>query len=246
MQQDLLKACVKKTTGLLFAIAFFIAGQSSYAIAVNPNLVGGSPANGDRFTEVMAVSSAGVTCTGTLVGPRVLLMAARCVSAENPLVTFTVANQTFKAMGMVSPFYSSGHDIALAVVIGQTVPVEPAWVGGSGISGGKIWVLGYGSGVNCGSTNSSQLTYGVSVVQQTTDLEMVSNSSAITLCKEDAGSPAFVEAYDRRRIAGIGTFTNDNHVSHFIRTDSDQSLKFFGQIAQSFGVDICGITADCY
>jgi len=230
--------------GKLCPVFIFLWATSITAVPLKPTVQGGQPVNSSLFPEVVALTSGTNTCTGTIVGPRALLMAAHCIDSKNPLVTFEMEGRIYRAFGVISPYCDSiGHDIAVAVIFQDTVPVRAASIGGSATVGESISFLGYGSS-EASPVHDQVLSIGESTVSRVTAIEIISSTSGASLAQGDSGSPAFVTSQRKLTILGVGTqpITGTNH---FIRTDTDESKALFDQVIRDYGVDICGVSTEC-
>ncbi len=233
-----------KEFGKLCPVLFLLWATSINASPVQSQVLGGEPVSSTLFPEVVSLSSGTNTCTGTIVGPRALLMAAHCIDPKNPLVTFEMEGRVYRAMGVISPYCDSrGHDLAVAVIFQDTVPVRAASISGTAQVGDQIAFLGYGSN-DLGYNDHKVLRIGQTKVSRMTNLEIISSSSGPSLAQGDSGSPAFVYSARKIGIMGVGT-SPVTGTNHFIRTDTAESKQLFNKVIRDYNVDICGVNTDC-
>ncbi len=233
-----------KRFGKLCPVFLFLWVSSLSATPISTHVLGGEPVNAALYPEVIQLTSGTSSCTGTIIGPRAVLMTAHCVNAKDPLVTFQMEGRTYSALGVISPYVNTlGHDLAVAVIFDDVVPIRGVNVGGSAQVGDSITFLGYGQN---DFTHDSKviLSEGQSTVTQVTAMELISSPSGPSLAQGDSGSPAFNSSDRTITVLGVGTqpVTGTNH---FIRTDSDESQDLFNQVIRDYGIDICGVSTGC-
>lgn len=244
----------------LFAITFF--ADIAYS-QFKPLLIGGRPVQPGEYPEVIRISSGNSYCTATVVGPRVILTAAHCTSANGQIVpvsekpnahVFVVAQNEYKATCTISSLYSVGdHDMALCVT-DREVPMKYASLSKEPVKlKDVISLIGYGC-VNPGSGtggNDGILRVGEAPVTRENipgryDFE---TKGSAALCYGDSGGPAFEQVKDAKNehhyIVGVNSRANIRDLSLLTAVFHPQSVKFAEDFERKHAVLICGISAVC-
>ncbi|HYH99732.1 S1 family peptidase [Hyalangium sp.] len=159
-----------------------------------------------------------VTCTGTLVAPRVVLTAAHCVeNADAPQVLSVVfAPEPARALpservraveGRLHPAWRAGENDLGVLILAEDAPAAPVLLDGSELPtdfvGQTTRVVGFGID-DQGRTGSRRSgTVRVTAVEAGTfSIEAAPGMS----CGGDSGGPSFLEVDGAERIVGITSF----------------------------------------
>lgn len=202
------------------------------------------------------------TCSGTLVGAKVVLTAAHCVAAELPentyqnhRVFFGVTpdlNKGFKVVKTnVSPKYDRfkpalGNDVAV-LELERAPAVFPLRVAGAfgDLTGRKVTDVGYGQTrhVFDRSTEGTRRFASYKITKQTADHLVAGNNKRVT-CQGDSGGPRLLEHGGRFYVVGVNSFGGGNLFQQCINSfkgwaaRTDRSADFLRPYLGSALVDI--------
>lgn len=228
-------------------IGFILLSLTAGAYAANGNhLINGTPVTTGTYTEVVNLTSNGVNCSATVVGPRTILTAAHCAT-DGATATFTIGGHTYSAIITRSALYpQNDHDLALGMTSEDIQGVQPASIGGTATVGLTVALLGYGCTTAGGGPSDGVLRMGNSVITALQDYDMVSTQAGgAALCFGDSGGPALVFDNGAHKVLGINSKGNIQDTNYDTRTDTSDSQAFFQSYISATGVSICGVNATC-
>lgn len=219
---------------------------STLAEANSPNLIGGRPALRGEFPEAVYINFGRSRCSGSIVGPRVLLSAAHCAS-NNSIGNFQIGQQQYSARCTRHPSYPRIDIDFLLCRIDRPVSVTPASVEGWVNRGDQITIVGYGcTRPGGGGGNDGILRVGDASVIGFSGYDVVSRGAG--LCFGDSGGPVYKHMSDPFNEKHIQIAVNskgnirDTNYTAATHTVSDWMKDWATQNA----VEICGVTTDCH
>ncbi len=237
----------------LSAVVLSLLVWPALASVVKPSLINGMPVNDPYYKEVVAIEAEdGDQCSATIVGPRVIVTAAHCVT-EGGQVSFKFEGKAYNAETVRSPLYQTrDHDVAVGVTTKAIANALPFRIGKDPKVGSPLTLLGYG----CIKTNSigadGILRMGNAVLNQISAFRLTSATpSGAMLCPGDSGGPALAKIGREDRIVGVNSAVGVEPSglikgpNHHARLDSPEAIDFLNKVATDYGVDICGINSDC-
>lgn len=223
---------------------------------VEPTLIGGRPADPKDFPASVYASMSGSRCTATVVGPRVLFIAAHCVS-NGGTASFSVGPNQYRSTCTHSSDYqgNSTADYALCAVERDVTGIEYENVATDASTvrvGDEVLLTGYGC-VRDGGGGGNDGVYriGEAKVRRTPS---GSNNDIVTaggaaLCFGDSGGPAFKyldTAKTKRALISInsrGTIRLGGE-SYLSAVYSTQGKRFIAAWKARNPLKICGVDAD--
>lgn len=232
---------------LALGVSLFVS-QNLFAT----RLINGTPVTPGTYQYVVQVTANGATCSGSVVGPRVIITAAHCVP-NGSTASFKVGAKTYSAKMTRSPIYNFpkvDHDIALGITTEDITGIDPVTVGGKASTGLGIQLLGYGCTKKPapGETPVSDgiLRIGATVVTGFSNFDMVSKlASGGALCFGDQGGPSLTKVDGKDVLLGLSTKGNLQDMTWSVRLDMPESDKFLKDFASQNGVKICGVNGEC-
>jgi V8-like Glu-specific endopeptidase len=219
-------------------------------------LIGGKVVPKSWYPAVVMLDLGDGSCTGTLVGPEVLITAAHC--ADSGYARFGINNEVYEVELTQSPHYDADYrfrepdadtrvnvDLALGVVSKPVKGVEPVSMAGAPKVGTAITLLGYG----CTNTegeggNDGKLRRGRNRVAEYRGSGYIANDESLTAagCYGDSGGPVLD---DSGRIVGVHSQANIEDTTWEIRLDTKQAVSFIKKFIKAHQVTICGVNASC-
>lgn len=230
-----------------------LGGGGKPATFVEPALINGRPANPAEFPASVYVNTGGGRCTGTVVGPRVLLIAAHCMPS-GAVVNFSVGPNHYRAVCTHSKDYASNATADYALCKTETVV--------SGIHyenvtlddkllkvGDELLLTGYG----CTQPGGKGGNDGIYRIGEATITGLPTGSSNdITtrrggaLCFGDSGGPAFKyldTAKSKRVVVSVNSRGDIATTSYLSALYSPQGKRFVGAwLEKNPGMQICGVS----
>ena len=231
---------------LLFSVLY---ATSVYAWLI-PTLIGGKPADPKDWPASVYASMSGARCSATVIGERVLLIAAHCVS-NGGTASFSVGANNYTSKCTHSPYYKNNatSDWALCVTNNKVtgIPYENVNQDEELFQvGDKLMLTGYGC-IRAGGGGGNDGTYriGEAVVRQKpsgTDNDIVTNSGA-ALCFGDSGGPAFfINSENKRWVVSVNSRGNISTTSYLSAVHTEQAKTFMKSWITTNSQDICGIS----
>ena len=141
-------------------------------------VVGGEQVPQGRWDEVVLLVSRGGLCTGTVIGPKVILTAAHCVS--NDLTTILFGSKDYSTdpgagyidrsgIDEIFSYGRMGYDIAI-ITLEERAPVEPRPIGLECVideylrEGRNGWMVGFGATEEDGDGGNTLLNEGATTI----------------------------------------------------------------------------------
>lgn len=235
--------------------------------APTQKLIGGRAVNrAQLFPEVvqLIVLNGRGLCTGTVVGPEVVLTAGHCVQRDGDQITVELSDRRTRLQATCerSPFITQGvdHDVALCKLErAVSIPRFPLIKGRVKV-GSAVTMMGLGCiNRNQSGGNDGTLRIGAARVNAAPDeaqriFDFRVQSQTVALCPGDSGGPSMQLLRDptreRHLILGVNSKVTVNNgqitdTSLFAATFTSASLDFFGDFATQNGVKICGVNDQC-
>lgn len=217
-----------------------------------PALIGGKPAESAQWQASVYARSGNASCSATLVGDRVLFMAAHCM-ADGGKVTFSAHANQYSATCAHHPEYRTNQtaDWALCLVdrpvtgvefenLGVTYPLQ---------LNQDLLLSGYGC-VKKGGGGGNDGIFRIGIAQIRglpggKSYDIVTRGGA-ALCFGDSGGSAYSLSEDgRRRIVGVNSRGDISTMSYLPsvaqKTFSDWAIQWS---ASSNNVKLCGLHSD--
>ncbi len=195
-------------------------------------------------------------CSGTVIGNKVVLIAAHCLR-QNKQVTLIIRNKRIKADCTIAPGYHDGDkhkDIAVCELS------EPVRVPFETIStntkytevGKKVYLTGFGcedpSKPPESSSNRFVFRYGGTKLHRVTaESDFLVTRGKVALCLGDSGGGTYVFFDDSesgsRRLVGVNSFVG-HPFSYITRLDKKWAADFLKSWSEKRNLKICGLHAD--
>ena len=210
-------------------------------------IVGGTIDTGDEAVVAIGVRRVdcgellAVHCTGTLVGPRLVLSAAHCVSdprlGTNLEVMFgsDVASSGSRFVRVTQAvrhpdYHGDGDDADLAVlVLEREAPVAPVALGDQpldGTVGASMRIVGFGvTGPGDGAIGTKRS--GTSTVAEVLDRVFRTVPGPSLTCQGDSGGPLFAPVGTAERLVGVTSRGDPGCSSYGINVRVDRFLQDF-------------------
>ena len=214
-------------------------------------LIGGQAVVDGDYTEVVRITDLKSWCTGSLIGPEVLLTAAHCTEPGG-YVNFQSKGLVYSAQCRLAPDYTSSvgdQDMALCK-LESAHPGPYASVATKGPSLlSHVRLIGYGcTKAGGGGGNDGVLRVGISmVVKVPTDTYYSFHTRGnVALCYGDSGGPAFVaDQASHHTVLGVNSRGNIRDTSLMTAVYHPNSVQFMKDFENEEQVKICGIGAAC-
>lgn len=212
-------------------------------------LINGRVAKEGEFPEVVNLRLGNSGCTGTFIGPQVVITAAHCGSHGGP-VRFSLAGETHNGTCYRHPAYPRNDVDIMACKLTKAVhDLKMATVSGPPELGDTVTIAGYGcTQPGGGGGSDGKLRVGNAQVTGWTTYDVVS-SKGVALCFGDSGGPMFRALENPEEephyIIAVNSKGNIRDTNYNTRLDLETSQTFLKNFEKSEGVEICGLSIEC-
>lgn len=196
-----------------------------------------------QFPEIVRLQSKNEICTGTIVGPRVILSAAHCADLEDTFFVYKGERYSVR-FALSSEYKNKEHDVAVALTARDIKDAEFGTIGSGLRHGSKLFFAGFGCTERGGKAGELRLGK-TKVIGMDEDHILSFAPDGSVLCQGDSGGPAFLREGDRDLLVAVNSAGDIKNVNLNVRLDSPLSRGFLKQVAEQFKVSICGITKAC-
>lgn len=255
---------MKIVVAVLLGLLFHALAQG------DDRLINGEPADKAAWPASVYASMGNSRCTATVVGERVLLTAAHCVS-NNGTASFKAGGNQYSSKCTHAPGYdrsawqahhnaliqgvlgiptaNATADWALCVVdrVVTDVPYENLNQDASKLKvGNNLLMTGYGC-IRPGGGGGNDGIYRIGEAQ-ITSLPSGTNYDIVTrgggaLCYGDSGGPAFHIEGNNRWVVSVNSRGNIRNTSYIPSVTASAAKSFFQEWSSQKGVQICGMHA---
>jgi hypothetical protein len=219
----------------------------TFAETEKPTLIGGTIAKPSDWPASVYASLSGSRCSATVVGPRVLAIAAHCSSGK---VSFSVGPNNYKGSCSNAREYSSNStaDYSLCLLDREVVgiPYESLNQDASRLkTGAELLLTGYGC-IRKGGGGGNDGNYRIGR-SRITRLPSGSSNDIVTvgtaaLCFGDSGGPAFlIGSNGERWVASVNSRGDIRSTSYLSSWSSSTAKAFIERWYTKFGQPICGV-----
>ena len=223
---------------------------TSMAQAPRPTLIGGEEADPKEFPASFTTSHSGSRCTGTMIGPKALQLAAHCVG-NGRTATISLNGKTYSSVCTHSPKYKDDAtaDYALCVM---SEPVDLPWYENILLPsqakmkvGDKILLAGMGcTQPGGGGGNNGVFRIGEAPIERmpSGNNDIITNGNS-ALCFGDSGGSAFWKDENGvYKIAGINSRGDIQTTSYLSAVFTKDANDFYTQWVQKNNAQICGLS----
>lgn len=216
---------------------------------VVPVLIGGTPADPKDYPATVYSSQGSSRCTATIVGKRVLLIAAHCVGNGKSAV-FKAGGKDYSSTCNHHPEYrgNSTADWALCKVNQDIVNVQFESVNTDANAykvGDKLLLTGFGcTQPGGGGGNDGIYRIGESEITKLpsgTNYDIVTSGGA-ALCFGDSGGPAFLVTGNSRKQVSVNSRGDIRRVSYLVATATSSFQGFAGKWLVDNNLQMCGMS----
>lgn len=216
-----------------------------------PTLINGKEVDREDWLDVVRIGNR--SCTGTLVGDRVVISAAHCGRNNSRSNVEIYKRETIPARIVHHPRYNnrSNHDLCVLIldrpVADGSIKFATVGVNHNFQNGQDVDIAGYGcTRQGGGGGNDGILRWGESKVTGFTGTDVVTSwrRGGAALCFGDSGGPMFADGSPsgNRTLIAVNSKGNIRDTNYNMRLDLDTSKEFLTDIANRFDVEIQGIT----
>lgn len=190
------------------------------------------------WPEVVRLQADGEkVCTGTIIGPRTVVSAAHCATADSPF--FIYNGEKYEVRYLKSGGEEQGHDVALALTDRSIKGAIFARLGQGLKHGVKVLMAGFGCTARGGKP--SDLHAGENkVIGLDEDHVLAASPGGSVLCEGDSGGPVFLTDGVKRWLVGVNSLSDISKINVNVRLDSRLSRAFLRTAVRLNHLEISG------
>ena len=237
---------------LIASIFLSACGLQDSDLSLNSiDLIGGRTASLSDWPASVYSSQGNSRCTSTVVGERVLLIAAHCVS-DGGKASFKVGGVQYSSICTHSDDYEGNAtaDYSLCAVdkVVEGISYEVVNQDKDSVKvGDELLLTGFGC-IQPGGGGGNDGTYRIGEAKVTrtpsgTNNDIVTSGGA-ALCFGDSGGPAFKVTGTKRVQVSINSRGDIRTTSYLSALHTDQAKAFFSSWYEKNGQKICGVHKD--
>lgn len=210
-------------------------------------LINGEIANPKDWPTIFKTVQGSASCTGTVIGPKVLQLAAHCVGdGKNSVIEVAGSKMSAKCTHHSGYKSDATADYALCLFDKELdLPWYETITDQEAKIGDDLLLTGMGCTQQNGGPVDWKLRIGkAEVVELPTDDNDIVTKGGAALCFGDSSSSAFMKVGDQYKIAAINSRSDLIEYSYLPAVYTDTAKEFYAKWAADNKVDICGITKD--